>query len=322
MNYSINTMTNRAAMALPEDYCDLRPLVSAPAFARWRMKSTDSLLDGIGDASLSLEERLTISVVLGLSGDPRIDAFNPLMVTIDEASVELGLPTSELSSTAARYRYLGVEKEWIEKECPSYRVILPSYKIGSYPVTHQEYRDFLRANPAAEVPSTWQFGRYPEHLANHPVYTVSPTAADAYAAWLAKETGRPFRLPTEAEWEYAAAGKGRFEFPWGNAFELDHANTAEAQLFCSTAIGSFPDGSSPFGLLDMAGNVEEYVSDSYQPYPGGKFIGDDLTRSGPYRVARGGSFTRFQDLARCKRRHGFYGKEIYVMGFRLAETVI
>jgi formylglycine-generating enzyme required for sulfatase activity len=72
----------------------------------------------------------------------------------------------------------------------------------------------------------------------------------------------------------------------------------------------------------MAGNVEEYVADDYAPYPGAARVEDDLSRArGRYRVARGGGFTRYRDLARCKRRHGRFPKAIYVMGFRLAETL-
>jgi formylglycine-generating enzyme required for sulfatase activity len=73
----------------------------------------------------------------------------------------------------------------------------------------------------------------------------------------------------------------------------------------------------------MAGNVEEYVADVYGRYPGSALaVCDDLVRArGRYRVARGGSFTRFRDLARCKRRHGRFPKPIYVMGFRLAEDI-
>ena len=318
---NINELTNRAAMALPDDYLDLNPLVPRTAMEKWRTKSAADLLDGFRVTHTTLEERTTLGCLLGLLGDPRINTFDPTMVTIDSTTAKLGLPKSELVDTVAQYCYLGVKREWIEKECPAYQVDLGSYRIGRYPVTHQEYRDFLRAVPTAGIPSAWQFGRYPEHLANHPVYTVSPAAADAYAAWLSKETGRQFRLPREAEWEFAAGGKQRLDFPWGNTFESCLANTAESRLCCSTPIGCYPQGASPFGLLDMAGNVEEYVADNYEPYPGGRFIGDDLTKGGTYRIARGGSFTRFKDLARCKRRHGYYRKEIYIMGFRLAETV-
>ena len=73
----------------------------------------------------------------------------------------------------------------------------------------------------------------------------------------------------------------------------------------------------------MAGNVEEYVADDYAAYPGGAFIADHLVQiHGRYRVARGGSFARFRDLARTRRRHGFNPRSAtYAMGFRLAESL-
>ncbi|MFN2497323.1 MAG: SUMF1/EgtB/PvdO family nonheme iron enzyme, partial [Pseudonocardiaceae bacterium] len=68
--------------------------------------------------------------------------------------------------------------------------------------------------------------------------------------------------------------------------------------------------------------VEEYTAEDYRPYPGGEHVIDDLTtRGGSYRVTRGGSFTRYGDVARCARRHGWYPRAIYAVGFRLAESV-
>ena len=102
----------------------------------------------------------------------------------------------------------------------------------------------------------------------------------------------------------------------------DRGNTVEAGPLDTTPIGIYPAGSSPFGVQDMAGNIEEFVANDYHPYPRGVPVEDDLSRAhGSYRVARGGSFTRFGDLARCSRRHGFYGRAYYAIGFRLAETV-
>ena len=173
------------------------------------------------------------------------------------------------------------------------------------------------------IPKGWRFGRFPEHEANHPVHTVTAAQADAYCDWLAHATGRAFRLPTEAEWEYAAAGLQGHDFPWGDTWAADHANTAEEGLFCSSPVGAFPKGVSWCGAHDMAGNVEEYMADDYRIYPGGPEISDDLSiQLGSYRVARGGSFTRFRDLARTRRRHGRYASEVYVMGFRLAESLL
>ncbi|MEO5873590.1 MAG: SUMF1/EgtB/PvdO family nonheme iron enzyme, partial [Streptosporangiaceae bacterium] len=118
----------------------------------------------------------------------------------------------------------------------------------------------------------------------------------------------------------ASSGDGR-EYPWGEDFEPDRANTVDGGPLSTTPVGVYPAGRTPSGLDDMAGNVEEYVADDYLPYPGGPEIEDDLVRElGRYRVARGGSFTRYGDLARCRRRHGRYARDIYAMGFRLAET--
>jgi formylglycine-generating enzyme required for sulfatase activity len=163
---------------------------------------------------------------------------------------------------------------------------------------------------------------YPHHLANHPVWTVPPEAADAYAQWLSQRTGRSFRLPSESEWEYAATGGDSREFPWGDEFRPDLANTIEQGPLSTTPVGIYPLGRSPFGCDDMAGNVEEYVADEYRPYPGGANVDDELSsEAAVYRIARGGSYTRYGDLARCRRRHGWYDKPIYPMGFRLAETL-
>jgi formylglycine-generating enzyme required for sulfatase activity len=258
-----------------------------------------------------------------LFGDPRIDTCNPVMITMTGRSVVLGLETEKVGQVVASLADTGVLHEWIEKECPTYEIVLASFRIGKYLVTNREYREFLLETKFPELPSSWEFGRYPHEKSNYPVYTISEHGADRYAAWLTSRTGRRFRLPTEAEWEYAAAGPDQLEFPWGNTFDSTCANTLERGLLRSTPVGAFPHGNSPFDACDMAGNVEEYVGDTYAPYAGSTAaVEDDLSRSrGSYRVARGGSFTRYRDLARCKRRHGYYPKTIYVMGFRLAEDV-
>ena len=189
---------------------------------------------------------------------------------------------------------------------------------GRYPVTIFEYRTFLIDSGHPHLFSTWL--HEPGLIGNLPVYGVTPADADAYAAWLSAKMGRCFRLPSEGEWEVAAGGGDGRVYPWGNDFGPDRANTLESGLLSATPVGIFPAGASPFGCLDMAGNVEEFVADCYRPYPGAQAVRDDLDPSGAgYRIARGGSFTRYRDLARCQRRHGHYSKPIYAIGFRLAE---
>ena len=281
---------------------------------------TRRLASLVEDAALPLAERLAAGAVLAVTGDPRIQA-TPATCYVPGADVELGLALDEVARITAAWAHVGVEASWIEKEVPLHRVRLYDYWIGTYPVTNGDYRTFLRETGHEGRPATWYLGAYPWERANHPVAGLRPEDADAYAAWLTRRTGHPWRLPTEAEWEYAAKGPDGHEFPWGETFDPDAANTRETGLHTTSPVGAFPAGRSPFGACDMAGNVEEYVADVYAPYPGGRFIADHLVQSiGTYRVTRGGSFSRFGDLARARRRHGAFPGPLYPAGFRLATS--
>ncbi len=316
-----NTLSDRAAMGLSDTFTARGP--------RWALADHRDLLTAdparlvavAEDPQQPFERRHAAGTVLGLVGDTRVRVDDPPMASVPASRVRLGLPPHEVDGVLQRWRHAGVEQEWIAKECPAHEVRVAAFRIALYPVTNAEYRRFLEETGATWLPTSWRFGGYPPQFANHPVWTVPPQAADGYAAWLAGRTGRAFRLPTEAEWEYAASGGDGREFPWGERFGPDRANTVEHGPLTTTPIGVYPAGRSPFGVHDMAGNVEEYVADDYAPYPGGDRIDDDLARSlGGYRIARGGSFTRFGDLCRCARRHGWYQRDIYAMGFRLAES--
>lgn len=317
------TSTDREIMGYPEAYvatrCDDLHRLMLPVMGM----SADALIAICESVDAPLEQRLGAGTLLGILGDPRIDTLNPAMVEVSGGTVTIGLAYDDLDRVVGEYAGLFIDRAWIEKECPAHQVELKPYRIARYPVTNNEFRTFLLDTGYPEIPTSWELGSYPDHRANHPVYTVTAAAADAYAAWLAERTGRSFRLPTEAEWEYAAAGPERWTFPWGERFVQNHANTIESGVLRSTPVGIFPNGRSPFGADDMAGNVEEYVAEDYVPYPGGPRIVDDLVdRVGDYRVARGGSFSRFRDLARCQRRHGHYPRAVYVMGFRLVDELL
>lgn len=318
------TMSDRERLGLPERYVPDR-FADALSLATDRLRGTElpQLLALCEAAEAELVTRLAAGNLLALLGDARIDPLRPAMVPIPGGGVEVGLPDTAIEAVLRRYDGLGLERAWIEKEAPRHAVRLRPYAIARYPVTNLEYRAFLLDSGDPELPTSWDFRRYPAERANHPVYTVSARAADAYARWLAARTGRGFRLPTEAEWEYAAAGPSGLEFPWGEVFDADRANTAETGLFRTSPVGVFVGGHSPFGVADMAGNVEEFVADAYRPYPGGRLVEDHLAQiHGKYRIARGGSFARFRDLARTRRRHGHNPRSAaYAMGFRLAETL-
>lgn len=315
----INQRTSRQAMQLPESFVR-SVLFGYEKFLTTLVNCTDENLLKILGQSADLKERYAAGVVLACRGDARF--LTPPLVFIPGTVARIGLFAEEVSLVAKSLAHLGVLESWIQKEVPAHEVPLKDFKIGKYPVTNGEYLDFLLETEWPELPSSWSFGQYPADKSNHPVFTITPEAADEYCRWLSKKTGRNFRLPTEAEWEFAAAGPKALEYPWGSEFRLGICNTLEAKIYSSTPVGMFPESDSLFGVSDMAGNVEEFVREDYAPYPGGEYIEDDLLlQFGKYRVARGGSFTRHYDLARCKRRHGFYQKDIYVMGFRIVEEI-
>lgn len=263
-------------------------------------------------------DRYAAGSILGLVKDPRVNAKAPLMLDVPAGRYEIGTNDDKIAEIVLRYAALGVKQCWISKEAPRHSVELAAFRIAAYPVTNAEYSEFLRRHPDEAVPSSWHFGTMAPGQGNHPVFTIEPEAADRYVRWLSSETGVAYRLPTEAEWEVAAGG-GQREFPWGNEFLADKANTLESGLLWTTPIGIFPNGRSQFGCFDMAGNVEEFVSCTFSAYPGAQVEDDDLAMINPsYRIARGGSFSRYQDLARCTRRHGFISGPLYAIGFRLA----
>lgn len=277
----------------------------------------------VEDPAESTDRRHAAGLVLAMVGDPRLNPVVPMMVHIPAGTFGMGIDLDEVDRVVAEWGPLGVERDWILKEAPQHEVAVAAFRLGKYPVTNEQFLAYVLDAAPRERPSAWGHGTFPLGAANQPVYTVSPEEADAYCRWLSARTGRSFRLPTEAEWEYAATGGDGRQFPWGDDWDPTRANTAELGPLTTTPVGMYPDGASPFGVLDMAGNVEEYVADDYHPYPGAELVADDLvaTYGEAYRVARGGSFARHGDLARNARRHGWYHSAHYAMGFRVAETV-
>lgn len=177
---------------------------------------------------------------------------------------------------------------------PRHRVDLPDYWIDKYPVTNAEYAAFLAAT-GHRPPPHWTDGGYPPGKGNHPVVSVSWEDAQAYAVWAGK------RLPTEAEWEKAARGSDGRAWPWGNTFEPSRCNTREAGRGGTTSVDAHsPQGDSPYGVADMAGNVWEWTADWYQAYPGSHYTNANFGQE--CRVLRGGSWSYPADAARCARR--------------------
>lgn len=143
---------------------------------------------------------------------------------------------------------------------PQHKVSLNAYQIDKYPITNAQYARFVAAS-GYRPPLYWSKGKIPAGLELHPVTMVSWHDASAYAKWAGK------RLPTEQEWERAARGLDGRRWPWGNKMDPSRLNTYH-QVGSTSKVGAYPTGASPDGLMDMAGNVSQWVQDDFLPYAG------------------------------------------------------
>lgn len=191
-----------------------------------------------------------------------------------------------------------------ENTKPAHSVTIASFYIDRWPVTNAEYKVFVDAtgHPVPNYEVTWcnttgynwdEAARtFPEGKADHPVVLVTWEDALAYAAWAKK------RLLTEAEWEFAARGISARRFPWGNEFQLNHCNSAEANWHGTCPVGTFsPYGDTPEGVVDMVGNIWEWTNSLYRPYPYHADDGREDQTSGHWRVLRGASWVNDATVA-------------------------
>ena len=168
-----------------------------------------------------------------------------------------------------------------EYEKPAHKVTVKAFYIDETEVTNAQYQEFVDAT-RRQPPPHWPNGRAPVGQGSHPVYNVSWDDANAYARWAGK------RLPTEVEWEYAARGADGRLYPYGNDPKLQYSNASEDDYRAPLAVKNYPQGASPYGVYDMAGNVAEWTGDDFRLYQGSKLPLDD-PNSGRKSV-RGGAF--------------------------------
>lgn len=143
---------------------------------------------------------------------------------------------------------------------PQHEVDLGAYQIDKYPVTNAQYARFVAAT-GHRPPSNWKAGKVPQGELKHPVTLVSWYDAAAYAKW----AGR--RLPSEAEWEKAGRGTDGRRWPWGDKMDPARLNTYY-NVGSSTQVMAYPSGASPYGVMDLSGNVDEWTADDFLPYKG------------------------------------------------------
>ena len=189
-------------------------------------------------------------------------------------------------------------------EQPQHTLYLPDYTIAKTPVTNAQYAEFVRDTGIVAPPEHWRKGKPPPDELDHPVVSVSWHDAVAYCDWLAVRTGKPYHLPSEAEWEKAARGTDGRIYPWGDRWYPKWCNTAEGGVGDTTPVGAYSRGASPYGLLDMAGNVWEWCltkwAGNYEGYAEKERELQDVEGDAA-RVVRGGSFYDHRYDARCAR---------------------
>jgi formylglycine-generating enzyme required for sulfatase activity len=208
----------------------------------------------------------------------------------------------------------------LPRERPVHTVELDAFYISKVEISNKEWKTF-RDDPGYDDPKYWPDGRvvpkdqvpYWTQANNHgggtpdsdpyPVLGVNWDAATAYCNWLSAKTGKTYRLPTEAEWEKAARGTDQRKYPWGNTIDASYANFVGTETFDTGRPVGFFDGTthdgfvthsnaSPYGALDMAGNVMEWCFDWYDRdyYAVSPRKNPKGPATGAYRVVRGGSF--------------------------------
>ena len=261
----------------------------------------------------------------------------PEMVVIPSGSFDMGSPNSEAGRS--------------DDEGPEHHVDVATFAMGKTEITRGQFAAFanvtnyssgdkcwtLEKGKMEERDGDWRKLRYGQED-NYPIGCMNWNDGKAYAEWLSRKTGKKYRLPTEAEWEYATRGNTRTARYWGNGSDeaCEYANvadkTAQAQIhgasswsvfnctdgFAYTApVGSFK--ANAFGLHDMLGNVWEWTEDSYHdsykdaPTDGSAWQGD-----GAKRVLRGGSWNNSPRTVRAAMRNSYKPKLRYSFyGFRV-----
>jgi len=219
--------------------------------------------------SLVLAALLTVSCVKqGGGGGAEMKTFGDSspMVRVPKGAFLMGSSTGEAD------------------ERPEHNVLLNTFWIDKYEVTNEKYVICVAAGKCRENEKYLGFAD-----PDQPVVGVSWFDAADYCSYVGK------RLPTEAEWEKAARGQDSREYPWGNNLDCTLANYRECRVGKTMPVGSYPNGASPYGLLDMAGNAAEWCSDWYDPnyYQNSPKSDPKGPESGKYRVIRGGMWLRF-----------------------------
>jgi eukaryotic-like serine/threonine-protein kinase len=237
-------------------------------------------------------------VVVAVPAPPVVDAVEEIL--IPAGTFQMGCDANNPAEN-------GCSANWQARELPLHSVYLDGYYIDKYEVTNARYKACVDAGGCTAPQNVNSYTRTPYYgnatYANYPAINVDWHQANAFCAWAGK------RLPTEAEWEKAARGPSDTrKYPWGNAdATCSLANYWGQSGGCvgdTSEVGSYPAGASPYGVMDMAGNVWEWVNDWYKKdyYSDSPGSNPSGPATGDYRVLRGGSWDLFDGFIRSANR--------------------
>jgi formylglycine-generating enzyme required for sulfatase activity len=295
---------------LPDD-ADLRSI--------WRKRAAQMLTRLVACGALIPTGRAEVGRILGTFGDPRpgVDLHTDGLPDIAWCNVPAGLFT--MGSNKSH------DENASDSELSQHEVTLAAFQIAKYPVTNAQFAPFVNGdgytNRAYWTDAGWQrkerkswteppyWKEESWNRPNHPVVGVSWYEAYAYCQWLGTQLKAEVWLPTESEWEKAARGTDERIYPYGDDFDPTKGNNNETGIGQTSAVGIFPDGASPFGVLDMSGNVWEWCGTKWR----GNYetAANDGTAGNAPRVLRGGSFDDYIHFVRATWRdwlapHGRY----------------
>ncbi len=289
----------------------------------------------------------TVEETTPTTAEEKASPFEPQLVMIPAGKFLMGTSESELKEIAKLDKDKNYQ-DWIKREVPQHEVTLPAYALGRYPVTNAEFTRFIDDNGYTtqdywteagwrqKESDSWTQPRYWDDAQwndpSQPVVGVTWYEAYAYCQWLAKKTGKPYRLPTEAEWEYAARGPlpspsqgeglGMRVYPWGNQWDKTKCNNKENGSDRTTPVGQFsPQGDSSFGVGDLVGQVWEWCSTKDVAYPYRADDGRENAEGEDIRILRGGSWYNDNPAGICRcgcRDWNSPRVRIFNRGFRCA----
>jgi formylglycine-generating enzyme required for sulfatase activity len=296
--------------------CDFHPMKRDEAVVSITRDQSVRLMK----SDAALENRFQAGEFLGNLGDTRIGVDNMTLVPAGE--------------------FIRGSNEMSDGEKPEHRIEVDDFMIGIYPVTNQEFKRFVGDKgyhrEESWTPEGWQW-RQKSNItepgywydrkwngSNFPVVGVGWYEAAAYASWLSKITGKPYHLPTEAEWEKAARGTDGRSYPWGDKFDKNYCNSRESNLYRTSPVGIFHNGKSPYGCFDMAGNVWEWCADWFDEkyYHKSPMKNPTGPTSGSLRVCRGGGWIFVAGYCACAIRNRLRPDlRVFNLGFRLARSL-